>query len=111
MSGYPADWDTRRRTVYKRDEYTCCNCQRRGGPYGDLELHAHHIVPKGRGGTHDYSNLITTCEPCHAAIHNKGVVAPTASVAERAPSVDVLDAAKEAKKTYRSVKRIMRLFS
>lgn len=107
--GYPPDWDTRRKKVYRRDGYQCCNCGRFGGPKGPHELHAHHVVPKSKGGTHDYSNLITTCEPCHQAIHNEGVMAPTAD-RQPTPSVDVLDAAKEAKKAYRSAKRIMRLF-
>lgn len=75
---YPGNWDTRRKNVYERDDYTCCNCGRQGGPYGDLELNAHHIVPKSRGGTHEYSNLITACSECHAAIHSTHRVAPTA---------------------------------
>jgi len=69
--GYPDDWDARRRQVYGRDEWTCQNCGRRGGPYGDQELHCHHIVPKGRGGSHRVSNLVTLCEDCHKAVHNR----------------------------------------
>lgn len=62
---YPVDWDKRRRRVYKRDDYTCQACGRQGGPYGDVELHADHIVPKSEGGSHDESNLQTLCRRCH----------------------------------------------
>jgi hypothetical protein len=75
---YPSDWDTRRRDVYKRDNYTCQNCGRNGGPKSNAELHAHHIVPISNGGTHQKSNLKTLCEDCHSAIHNDKM-APTAN--------------------------------
>jgi hypothetical protein len=67
--GYPDDWDSRRRRVYDRDGYECQNCGRNGGPIGNAELHAHHIVPISKGGTHKQSNLITLCSGCHWAIH------------------------------------------
>lgn len=67
--GLPDDWDRRRRQVYRRDDHTCQNCGRTGGPRGDVELHAHHIVPKSKGGTHKTSNLKTVCSECHKAIH------------------------------------------
>lgn len=73
---YPGDWDIRRRRVYKRDGYSCQNCGRRGGRGGDYELHAHHIVPKSKGGSHHVDNLITLCKGCHAAVHNKDALAP-----------------------------------
>ncbi|WP_435186918.1 HNH endonuclease [Halobellus sp. EA9] len=72
-SGYPSDWDERRRRVYERDDYECQRCGRlggsRGGPEDDAELHAHHIVPKNEGGTDDISNLETLCHSCHNQIH------------------------------------------
>lgn len=73
---YPSDWNTRRKRVYKRDGYTCQNCGRKGGPRGDHELHAHHNVPKSKGGTHKLSNLTTLCKNCHDAIHHKSKIAP-----------------------------------
>ena len=66
---YPDDWDTRRREVYRRDNYKCQKCGSQGGYNGDTELHAHHVVPKSRGGTHRKSNLITVCDDCHEKIH------------------------------------------
>lgn len=77
MSDYPSDWNQRRKAVYKRDDYECQNCGRQGGPNGNTELHAHHVVPKASGGTHKNTNLVTVCEQCHRSIHND-VEAPTA---------------------------------
>ncbi|WP_082146828.1 HNH endonuclease [Halostagnicola sp. A56] len=78
QGGYPSDWDTRRKTVYKRDNYTCQNCGAKGGPSGNAELHAHHIVPKSKGGTHKLTNIKTMCRGCHSAIHNNQL-APSSS--------------------------------
>ncbi len=78
---YPSDWDRRRKTVYKRDNYTCQNCGRAGGSNGRGTLHAHHIVPKSKGGTHSTSNLVAVCEQCHNAIHgNSRAPSSSASV-------------------------------
>lgn len=30
---------------------------------------AHHIVPRGRGGSDDPGNLLHVCSPCHRHIH------------------------------------------
>jgi hypothetical protein len=76
-SGYPSDWNRRRHEVYERDNYTCQNCGIRGGDDTDIEIHAHHIVPKANGGTHSRSNLITLCKQCHDAVHGD-MIAPTA---------------------------------
>jgi predicted restriction endonuclease len=73
---YPPDWDSRRKRVYERDNYKCQNCGRSGENNQDINLHAHHIVPKSKGGTHKKSNLISICEACHDAIHNSKM-APT----------------------------------
>lgn len=73
----PADWDSRRRAVYRRDNYRCQNCGVGGGYQGDAELHAHHIVPRHSGGSNEVSNLKTLCNDCHAAIHHAGILAPT----------------------------------
>ena len=77
-TNYPPDWDSRRRQVYKRDGYRCQNCGTKDGPKESKELHAHHIVPKAKGGTDNFSNLQTLCKPCHDAIHHKQKMAPTA---------------------------------
>lgn len=69
MASYPSDWDSRREQVYRRDNYECQNCGREGGTNTSISLHAHHVVPKSQGGSHDKSNLISVCEDCHHAIH------------------------------------------
>lgn len=80
-NSYPPDWDKRRKTVYKRDNYNCQNCGRDCNK-NDIQLHAHHIVPKSKGGTHNTSNLISLCEDCHNSIHNNRY-APTAGYNRR----------------------------
>ncbi|MFC4540480.1 HNH endonuclease [Halosolutus amylolyticus] len=67
---YPENWDILRRQAYKRDEYRCRNCGAGGGPHGNVELHAHHIVPLSCGGTNALSNLSTLCSTCHGLIHD-----------------------------------------
>ncbi len=61
---YPPNWDELRRKVYQRDGYRCLNCSATNEP-----VHAHHIVPASRGGSHRLSNLATLCGSCHAKIH------------------------------------------
>jgi 5-methylcytosine-specific restriction enzyme A len=113
---YPDDWDRRRQRVYQRDDYQCVNCQRRGGPHGDVELHAHHIVPKSRGGVHRMSNLITVCKACHVAVHNRDAVAPTALPPDergKTASGEFKEAVNEinaARRQYRSWKRVFNKF-
>ncbi len=63
-SFYPDDWNALRRRAYVRDGYACVNCSNQGEP-----LHAHHMVPAARGGTHRLSNLATLCESCHSKVH------------------------------------------
>lgn len=58
----------RRINVVKRDGYKCylCKCQlslygENGAPMGTVD----HLVPKSKGGTNDYRNLMACCEPCN----------------------------------------------
>ena len=67
---YPDDWDSRRKAVYARDGHTCQKCGAKGGPFGNNELHCHHIVPKSEGGSHAKSNLRTLCRDCHNKVHD-----------------------------------------
>lgn len=71
--GYPRDWDQRRKYVYRRDDHQCQRCGRRGGPRGNVELHAHHRIPNSEGGSHQPSNLVTVCKSCHEQIHGHAV--------------------------------------
>lgn len=62
-------WDDLRVDVFRRDEWTCRNCEHRGGRLGDADLHAHHVVPVGNGGRTATENLVTLCASCHRAAH------------------------------------------
>ncbi|MDB9247469.1 HNH endonuclease [Halorubrum ezzemoulense] len=78
---YPSDWAKRRKRVYRRDNYTCQNddCGRQGGPHGDAELHAHHIVPRSEGGSDALANLVTLCYRCHNEVHDHHIPRQTDS--------------------------------
>lgn len=75
-SNYPSDWSSRSSQVYRRDDYTCQNCGK-GSIQDDVELHAHHIVPVSKGGSHNKSNLKTLCKVCHNSIHHNNKKART----------------------------------
>ena len=49
-----------RREVFVRDHYTCQYCGRQGH---DLTLD--HVVPRHRGGSHTWENLVTACKVCN----------------------------------------------
>lgn len=47
-----------RRAVFARDEYRCQYC-------GDRADSIDHVVPRSRGGPHDWENLAAACRPCN----------------------------------------------
>lgn len=53
-----------RREVFARDRHRCQYCGHSGH---DLTLD--HVVPRHRGGEHEWENLVTACRPCN---HRKG---------------------------------------
>ncbi len=53
-----------RREIFIRDNYTCQYC---GTHSGDLTID--HIVPRSRGGSHSWENLVSACRTCN---HRKG---------------------------------------
>lgn len=64
MLDYPDDWGRKSEAIKQRDNYTCQGCGAE-----DAELHVHHIVPLGAGGSNVRSNLITLCDECHGRVH------------------------------------------
>ena len=60
---YPDNWDEISKQVKRRDGYICGNCG------STTNLHAHHIVPRSKGGTDNLSNLRTLCSNCHKILH------------------------------------------
>lgn len=76
MLDYPDNWERKAEAVKKRDGYRCAACSQSrdldDGPEWQTEeadLHAHHIVPLGAGGSNARSNLITLCDECHGRVH------------------------------------------
>jgi 5-methylcytosine-specific restriction endonuclease McrA len=51
-----------RRGVLARDGYTCQYC---GAQPGKRELTIDHVVPRSKGGTKTWENLVTACGPCN----------------------------------------------
>jgi 5-methylcytosine-specific restriction endonuclease McrA len=49
-----------RREIFQRDKYTCQYC---GKQTRDLTLD--HILPRHRGGRHDWGNLTSACKTCN----------------------------------------------
>jgi len=64
MLDYPDNWGDKADAIKKRDNYTCQGCGAE-----NAELHVHHIVPLGAGGSNARSNLITLCDECHGRVH------------------------------------------
>ena len=48
----------------------CEQCRKEGRLTKATEVH--HILPLRRGGTHDESNLMALCKPCHSRISVRG---------------------------------------
>jgi 5-methylcytosine-specific restriction endonuclease McrA len=45
-----------------RDTYTCQYC---GDAPGHNHLTVDHVIPRSRGGRHDWENLVTACMRCN----------------------------------------------
>lgn len=57
-----------RRNIYEHYNYTCCYCNKR---FRTEDLNLDHVVPKSRGGTSDWMNVVTACIPCNTKKANK----------------------------------------
>lgn len=51
-----------RAAIMLRDGYTCQYC---GATPGRTELTVDHVLPRSRGGRHDWLNLVTACKHCN----------------------------------------------
>jgi 5-methylcytosine-specific restriction endonuclease McrA len=47
-----------KRALLLRDDFTCAYCRRRGETLD-------HVVPRSRGGTHSWTNLVAACVRCN----------------------------------------------
>jgi len=68
-----------RAALYERDNYTCWLCnemcdagadQQRDGKAPTLD----HVIPRSKGGTHDYDNLRTACRSCNSTRSDSGAM-------------------------------------
>jgi len=62
-----------RREVFRRDNHTCQYCG------NTKRLTLDHVIPRSKGGTHTWDNIVTACEPCNLAksdrlLHETGMV-------------------------------------
>jgi 5-methylcytosine-specific restriction endonuclease McrA len=57
-----------RRAVYERDDFTCQDCEARGG-----RLHAHHLQPWAEFPAlrYEIDNGVTLCVDCHRIRHER----------------------------------------
>jgi DNA-directed RNA polymerase subunit RPC12/RpoP len=69
---HSTQYQTWRKAVFERDNYTCQDCAIRGGT-----LNAHHIksFKKYKDLRYDINNGITLCKKCHGMRHRKKVSA------------------------------------
>ncbi|MDE0105617.1 MAG: HNH endonuclease [Bryobacterales bacterium] len=51
-----------RKNILIRDQYTCQYCNRR---FGAADLTLDHVVPRSRGGTNTWENLVASCLRCN----------------------------------------------
>jgi CRISPR/Cas system Type II protein with McrA/HNH and RuvC-like nuclease domain len=49
-----------RKRIFKRDNYECCYC----GSKRNLTID--HVIPKSRGGSNYWDNLVTSCGRCNS---------------------------------------------
>lgn len=60
------EWIKIAKKCYKRDNYTCQHCGKKGGL-----IHAHHIIPFSISKNNNLKNLITLCPKCHNKEHRR----------------------------------------
>lgn len=83
-AGKGSKWITpqRRQRIYARDGHRCVWCGKRG-ELGELTLD--HVVPRSEGGSHESSNLITSCMKHNRERGNKGPLLFALELRRRAP--------------------------
>jgi len=59
-------WLETRERLFKRDNYTCHYCGKRGGI-----LEIDHKLPLSKGGNNEDDNLVTACRNCNRRKHDK----------------------------------------
>ena len=49
-----------KREIFRRDNYTCQYCGRQ-----TQHLTIDHVIPRHKGGGHEWDNLVAACPPCN----------------------------------------------
>jgi 5-methylcytosine-specific restriction endonuclease McrA len=57
-----------RRNIYHHYGHRCCYC---GKNFPPNELNLDHVVPRSRGGSTDWTNIVTACIPCNLKKGNR----------------------------------------
>lgn len=53
-----------RKTLLHRDNHTCQYCGKKGDTID-------HVVPRSKGGRHEWTNVVVACRPCNAKKSDK----------------------------------------
>jgi 5-methylcytosine-specific restriction endonuclease McrA len=53
-----------RRAVFVRDDYQCQYC---GRPAENVD----HVIPRSKGGSHTWDNVVAACKPCNSRKENR----------------------------------------
>jgi 5-methylcytosine-specific restriction endonuclease McrA len=61
---YRARTSLSRRAVLVRDDFECQYC-------GAAAENVDHIIPRSRGGTHSWNNVVAACRPCNSRKENR----------------------------------------
>lgn len=51
-----------RRNIYQHYKNQCCYC---GGKFSTRELNLDHVMPRSRGGSTNWDNIVLSCIPCN----------------------------------------------
>lgn len=57
-----------RANIYRRDDYSCAYC---GETFPSEDLTFDHVIPASRGGTKDWTNIVTACLECNREKDNR----------------------------------------
>jgi 5-methylcytosine-specific restriction endonuclease McrA len=66
-----------RRALYARDNHRCQYC---AGPAESID----HVIPRSRGGTHTWENVVAACRPCNVSKRDR-LLSETSMALRRPP--------------------------
>lgn len=57
-----------RTNVFERDQYRCQYC---GKGFAEEEINLDHVIPRAKGGSTSWENIVTACIPCNTRKANR----------------------------------------